>query len=108
LGLASIGKNSQAFPEVDGILFQLFDHLYMLQVGFIVAGPDISGILDFKMLVVSPLKFVIQGSTFEASNLLDVLVSPLLKAKKVHEQDNVDVGDCTSHFSNSLNTIRSL
>jgi hypothetical protein len=59
LGLASIGKNSQAFPEVDGILFQSFDHLYMLQVGLIVAGPDISGILDFKMLVVSPLKFVI-------------------------------------------------
>jgi hypothetical protein len=52
------------------------------------------------MLIASPLKFAIQGGLFKVPNLLFVLISPLLEARKVHGQDDVDVGDGTGHFSN--------
>jgi hypothetical protein len=96
-------QDIQAIPEVYGIIFQSFNHLDVLKVGFAVAGPDVLCTLDLLVQIVVPLEVLVYCGLLEAPDLLDEKVGPLLfEALDIHWQDDLEIRDGIGHFSNLL------
>ncbi len=75
--------NVQVSPEFVGIIFQTFDHLDVLELGFVEAGLDFFGIFDL-LTVSRPVEVPVFGGLLEVLDLPDVEVGPLLEALDIH------------------------